>query len=273
MGAALDSFKVATGTEYAVTAAGSLDLARRITDLGQTVDIIALADREVFPQLLMPDHLTWFADFARNRMVLARQPGLETAGDRWWQTLESRQAIVGRSDPDLDPGGYRALMVFQLAERHYNIPALASRLLATSPAANIRPKSAELVALLQAGEFSHAWLYESSARAAGLPFDTLPAAIDLGSAADSAGYAGVDVRVGGAGRGDTITVRGAPIRYAISIPNRAEHRELAERFVSWLLGPGGQRVLRREYLDAIDRPAFTGTGVPAALMDPARTSP
>ena len=33
--------------------------------------MIGLADYEVFPNLLMPGQVTWYAQFARNRMVIA----------------------------------------------------------------------------------------------------------------------------------------------------------------------------------------------------------
>jgi molybdate/tungstate transport system substrate-binding protein len=177
---------------------------------------------------------------------------------------------VGRADPNLDPAGYRTLLVFQLAERYYRQPGLAERLLAAAPRRHVRPKSAELVALLQAGELDFAWMYESSARGARLPFDTLPSAIDLGNAADSATYRTASTRVMGARPGETLTFHGAPIHYALSIPDSARHADLAVRFIRYLFSPEGQRVLRREYLDVLGAPEFAGAGVPRALVDSLR---
>jgi molybdate/tungstate transport system substrate-binding protein len=49
--------------------------------------------------------------------------------------------VWGHSDPNLDPCGYRSLMVLQLAEKYYNQPGLYDRLIANRPeecAAQIR---------------------------------------------------------------------------------------------------------------------------------------
>ncbi|MBL8961956.1 MAG: extracellular solute-binding protein [Gemmatimonadetes bacterium] len=267
LGAAADSFAARTGQVVSVEPAGSLDLARRITELGQVPDVIALADEDVFPKLLMPAHVTWYARFARNRMVLARaadRPSVQ-ADSGWWQAIMGSAARVGRSDPDLDPGGYRALMLFDLAERHLARPGLAASLLAASPPKYVRPKSAELVALLQAGELDYAWMYESSARGARLPFDTFAVAIDLSREADSTWYATSAVRVAGAARGDTIEVRGAPIRYGLSIPIAAPRAAAGAKFVEFLLSEDGRRILASEYLDVLARPMIVGQGAPASL--------
>jgi molybdate/tungstate transport system substrate-binding protein len=172
---------------------------------------------------------------------------------------------VGRSDPNLDPNGYRTLLSMQLAEKYYGVPALYDSLLAHAPRSNVRPKEADLVGLLQAGEMDYIWSYESLATAAGLEFVRLPAAIDLGSPADSARYATVSVRVRGKTPGDSVTFRGQPIVYALSIPIKAPHPALAERFVAYLLSDEGKRVLRTTGLDVLDEPVIAGSGVPAAV--------
>src|SRR5687767_10973409 len=69
--AALDSFSVREGVRFEQEQAGSLETARKVTELGRVPDVIALADYEIFPQLLVPEHASWYARFARNRMVLA----------------------------------------------------------------------------------------------------------------------------------------------------------------------------------------------------------
>lgn len=267
LGAAADSFAVRTGQAVSVEPAGSLDLARRITELGQIPDVIALADEDVFPKLLMPAHVTWYARFARNRMVLARAAGRPSvhADTSWWQALVDPAMRVGRADPDVDPGGYRALMLFDLTERHVAHSGLSAALLAASPPKYVRPKSAELVALLQAGELDYAWMYESSARGARLAFDTFTVAIDLSREADSTWYATSVVRVAGASRSDTIEVRGAPIRYGLSIPAAAPRPAAGASFVEFLLSDDGRRILAREHLDVLARPLVVGQGAPVAL--------
>ena len=267
--AALDTFAAREGLVAQQENAGSLETARKLTELGKIPDVVALADHEVFPRLLVPAHTRWYARFARNRMVIAfteRSRGAAEIGtDDWHRVLQRPGISVGRADPNLDPNGYRTLLVWQLAERHYRQPGLAARLAESSPPRNVRPKEADLVALVQAGELDYAWSYESIAQAAGLRYVTLPSAVDLSDPADSALYAQASVRVTGRTPADTIELRGSPIVYALSIPERAPNRAAAERFVAWLFSEEGRRVLRAQRLDVLERPAIVGAGAPAAV--------
>lgn len=257
--AALDSFTARTGITARLETQSSLELARRITDLGEAPDVLLLADRAVFPALLAPRHADRWTLFARNRMVVAWGPGARHAAEfagaeRWWEILERRGVEVGRADPATDPSGYRTLLVFQLAERHYGVPGLAARLLAAAPARNVRPREADQIALVETGTLDYVWTYESLARAAGLPYRALPAAVDLGSVADSATYAQVAVRVPGRARGDSVTMRGEPIAYALAVPRAAPQPAGAARLTAYLLSAEGRRVMRAQSLDALEAP-------------------
>ena len=269
MRALLDSFQRRSGATYTLETAGSLELARRLLELGKVADIVALADEEVFPRLLMPAQVSWYARFARNRLVLAHAsgaPGLADAlAGNWPAALQRKGVEVGRSDPDLDPAGYRTLMLFQLAERHYHDAGLGARLEANSARRHVRPKSAELVALLQAREIDYAWMYESSARGARLPFIAMPAEIDLGSESMAERYRVATVRVLGGKIGDTLALHGTPIRYGLTIPRAAAEPERAAQFLRFLFSAPGLRVLRGEFLDAVSQPTIVGVGAPAWL--------
>ncbi len=268
--AALDSFAARERVDVQQENAGSLETARKLTELGKIPDVIALADQEVFPQLLMPAHTSWYLRFARNRMVLAYTDASRYAAEietRNWHRILLRPGVeIGRADPNRDPNGYRTLMVMQLAERHYSVPGLAARLLAAAVDRNVRPKEADLVALLQAGELDYAWSYESMARAAGLRYVALPGQIDLGNPADSLFYATAQVRVAGTGR-DSLRIAGAPIVYALSVPRNAPHADLGARFVAFLISDSGRRILRAQSLDVLDAPALAGNGVPARVAN------
>lgn len=257
--AALDSFTARTGVVARLETQSSLELARRITDLGEAPDVLLLADRAVFPALLAPRHVDRWTLFARNRMVVAWGPAARHAAEfaraaRWWEILERPGVEVGRADPATDPSGYRTLLVFQLAERHYGVPGLAARLLAAAPARNVRPREADQIALVETGVLDYVWTYESLARAAGLPYRALPAAVDLGSVADSASYARVAVRVPGRARGDSVTMRGEPIAYALAVPRAAPQPAGAARLTAYLLSAEGRRVMRAQSLDALESP-------------------
>jgi len=269
MRAALDSFAARTGVRFELEAAGSLETARKLTELGKIPDVIALADEDVFPKLLVPSHVRWYVRFAENRIVLAYTDRSRFAAEidstNWWQVLQRPGLEIGRANPDIDPAGYRTLMVFQLAERRYNTPGLASLLEQAASPRNMRPKEIELVALLESGDLDYAWFYESMARASGIRHVRLPAAIDLSSADQRVSYALASVRVIGASAHDTVTMHGAPIRYAFSIPLNASHRELAERFAAFLLSDG-RKALEGAFLSTLPDPDAVGTGVPQLVQ-------
>jgi len=238
--------------------AGSLDVVRRLTDLGQPCDVLAVADFELLPALVVPAHARWYAVFARNRLVLAYRSSSRGAADLprvpWYEVLLRPGVAHGHADPDADPAGYRALLAWQLAERFYRVPGLAQRLRASVPARNVRPKSVELVALLEAGELDYIWTYRSVAEEIGLRTLALPPEVDFGDAALSGLYATAAVEVAGNRPGTRRTVRGLPILYALTIPTAAPNPAAAEAFVGFLASDGGRAALRAAHLDALDRP-------------------
>ena len=265
--AVLDSFSARTGISYEQEPGASLEVARRITETGRRPDVVVLADPQVFPSLLMPQFTTWYALFGRNRIVLAYTPRSRGAGEispvNWREVILRPGVEIGRADPNTDPSGYRTLLVFELAERHYRVPGLAKRLLDAAPNRNVRPREAEQVALLETHELDYIWTYENLAQNNKLQYVKLPDAADLGNPADSATYASVTTRVLGKRVGDTLTIRGSPILFAVSVLGTAAHRDAAEQFVRFLVSPDGRRILKGTHFDALAAPIIVGDGAPA----------
>jgi molybdate/tungstate transport system substrate-binding protein len=247
---------------------GSLEAARKLTDLGKIPDVIGVADYGVIAKLLIPTYASWYATFARNSMVLIHTDesaaAAEINGRNWWQILLRPGVRAGRSDPALDPNGYRALMVFQLAEKFYRQPGLAARLERAFPPKYIRPKEAELTGLVQAGELDYAWSYASIAKTAGLRYVVLPPEIDLSDPERSDWYGQAAVRLPGASRAgkDSVEFRGEPIVYALTIPNAASHPKLAQAFVRFLFTPEGQAILKSNGFALVEKPLLAGPGKP-----------
>lgn len=243
---------------------GSLEAARKLTELGKIPDVLGVADHGVIAKLLMPRYATWYASFASNAMVLAysdRSIGAtEVSGDNWWRILQRPEVRWGNSDPALDPNGYRTYMVFQLAERHYREPGLAQRLEAAVRRRHVRPNEAQLLGLVQAGELDYAWSYRSLAATAGLRWVTLPPEIDLSDPARAEAYSAARIRLPGPrlGSADSVEFRGEPILYAVTIPSAAPHPELARAFVQFVLSEAGQTILRQAGFTVLSRPLLTG---------------
>ncbi|HEX4682949.1 MAG TPA: extracellular solute-binding protein [Gemmatimonadaceae bacterium] len=270
--AVLDSFSARTGVKYSLEPGASLEIARRITELHRKTDVLLLADPEVYPQVLMPEYVRWYGVFARNRIVLAytiqSRGAAEITPDSWRTVVTRPNVQVGRADPNTDPSGYRTLLAMQLAERHYHEPGLFARLLAAAPGRNVRPREADQVALLQTHELDYIWTYQNLAENDHLQYVNLPDDIDLGNVADSAAYAAATTRVVGKHPGDTLTMRGAPILFAFSIPAQAEQEGLAVRFLEYAMSDEGRRVMRSQHLDILDHVSLIGSGVPGGLKLP-----
>jgi molybdate/tungstate transport system substrate-binding protein len=267
MHAALDSFAARTGVRFELEAAGSLETARKLTELGKIPDVIALADEDVFPKLLVPSHVSWYVRFAENRIVLAYTDRSRFAAEidstNWWQVLQRPGLEIGRANPDIDPAGYRTLMVFQLAERRYNSPGLASLLEQAATRQNMRPRRSSC-GTSRVRRPGLRLVYDPRP-GSGVRHVRLPAAIDLSSADMGESYAQATVRVIGASARDTVTMHGAPIRYAFSIPMNARHRALAEQFAAFLVSDG-RKALEAAFLSTLPSPDAIGTGVPQLVQ-------
>lgn len=237
------------GVRVLLEAAGSRTCARKISDLGRACDVMASADYLVIDNLLIPEHAGWNIRFAANEMAIVYGEHSRRAEEidslNWHGILLDPDVSFGRSDPDSDPCGYRAVLTMRLAERHYGLPGLADRMLAKDTRF-IRPKETDLLALLETGSIDYIFLYRSVAGQHGLRQVSLPPEINLGDPAFSGLYATVSVEVTGAEPGTTIVHRGAPMVYGVTIPGNAPSPDLAILFVSYLLDPaGGGAVMRR----------------------------
>ena len=270
----LDSFTARAGIVVQRESGGSLEHARKITELHRIPDLLLLADADVFPRLLAPRYTTWFAEFARNRMVIAYTPKSKHASDinaaNWYDILRRKDVEVGRTDPDAAPVGYRTLLMLELAERHYRKPGLAKSLEDNAPKRNMRANAAELAALLAAGELDYIYEYQSVAESNGFRFARLPGEIDLGDPDRTAAYREVSTTVRGSSPGTTLTVRGEPILYGMSIPAAARHAAAARRFLEFLTSPDVVRQLRAAHVDMLDHPIVVGDGAPPELTRGAR---
>jgi molybdate/tungstate transport system substrate-binding protein len=262
----LDAYAARTHTVILREAGATLEHVRKITELHQTPDLLLLADADVFPQFLVPKYSSWFAEFARNRMVVAYTDNSKHAKDinagNWTKILCSNDVEVGRTDPNLAPVGYRTLLMFDLAERHYKTPGLAKTLLAHAPENNIRSNAAELAALLAAGELDYIYDYQSVAESNGFEFIRLPSQIDLGDAKQASQYATVSVQVRGTTPGTTATFKGQPILYGATIPAAAPHAKAATDLYRYLTSPDIVAQLRAAHIDMLARPIVVGRGAP-----------
>jgi molybdate/tungstate transport system substrate-binding protein len=247
-------------------AAGSQACARKVTDLKKPCDIMASADYKVIDKLLIPQYADWNIRFATNQLVLCytekSKDAQQVNKDNWFNILAKKGIVWGHSDPNLDPCGYRALMVLQLAEKYYKQPRLYEKLLANRPKENIRPKSVELVSLLQTGNMDYAWEYLSVAVQHGLKYILLPDEINLGNYQYDDFYSQAVVKVTGKQPGTFMDMKGGSVTYGITMIKNAPNREAAIAFLKYMLDPqGGLKVLKDQ-----GQPPFVPCRVPTDKM-------
>jgi molybdate/tungstate transport system substrate-binding protein len=243
---------------------GSVDLARRLAAGNLQCDVYAPADHLIIDLLLKPARLADYSImFASGRMVLAylaTDPNVrsvptsgtfappssvpELAGNLP-QVLTAPGVRIAGAHPFLDPGGYRAHMIFELAQTHYKMPGLYNALLQHY---QVVPTDLSTTgAAPQLGkDFNFQIIYEHSAAAAAkrdasYRYAALPREIDLSS--DSRQYAASSVTIPGLGipaSRASVTIPASRVEWGVTIPTNARNRETAIAFVTMLLGPVGR---------------------------------
>lgn len=179
---------LATGLEPAVDvpvrieAHGSTTVARMIDEGQRDPDIVSVADVALFEEPLSPP---WYSVFTSNSVVIAYNP--ETAGGRalaeagpenWYEPMVEGTVTVGRTDPDQDPLGYRAILVLELASRYYDDASnLGERILQRD---QIYPETS-LISQFETGSIDAAIAYRNMAVERGYEYIELPDQINLSS--------------------------------------------------------------------------------------------
>ena len=247
--AAADSFMLLhPNVKFQLEAAGSIDCARKITELGRCCDILASADNSVIDQILIPKYANENIPFAGNSMAIVYTPSSKYSDIinlvNWYKILLKPDVYIGRSDPNADPCGYRTLLTLKLAQKYYNSPFELNQF-TDKDTRFIRPKEVDLLSLLESHAIDYIFIYKSVAIQHNLNYLELPDEINLGQNSLAELYNSVQIKVRGSKPGDTLTMLGTPITYSLTYPNCSKNRKLAEEFVDFILSPtGGGKILK-----------------------------
>lgn len=214
---------------------------------GEYYDIIALADHTLFAEFLVPDLVENYFVFASDQMVIAydrfSEGSQQINSENWTELLLKPQICFAHSNHHLDPCGYRALMVWQLAERFYNKPGLHTEMEAACLPYSTYAKSLDLAKALSLGKVDYAFLYASQAAQLGLPHIILPSKINLSNPAYAEYYDQAAVAVESKLPGNKIIMHGKPIEFAVGLAKNSPYPELTQSFVDYLTGPEGTLIL------------------------------
>ncbi|PIP55123.1 MAG: tungstate ABC transporter substrate-binding protein WtpA [Bacteroidetes bacterium CG23_combo_of_CG06-09_8_20_14_all_32_9] len=219
-------------------AAGSVECARKISELKKPCDVFASADVNVIAQYLFPDYADWSIKFASNEMVIAynekSRKSSEINKDNWYNILLNNKVAFGRADPDADPCGYRSVLVIKLAEKYYSKKGLAGRLL-KKDVRHIRPKEVDLLALLESNSIDYIFIYKSVVEQHKLKYVMLPDEVNLKNPKMDSLYATVSLEVKGKKPGEIKIQKGEAMIYGITIPKNAPNMKAALAFVEFFL--------------------------------------
>ena len=254
-----------------IEASGSVEAVRKITDLGKSTDILAVADYRLIPNYLYPKYTDWYIGFASNQVVLVYtnkskySSELASGNLSWYDVLSRSDVRWGFSDPNKDPCGYRAVGVIALASIYYNKSNILKNLLLkntnfqakyenndieidvpssiniNTSSLSIRPKSVDLIALLETGGLDYAFEYKSVAIQHNLKYLELSSKINLGDPSYDKFYARVSINIlTGTDKERKISM--ASIIYGITIPNTVMNKDLAVKFIEVLLSVKGREI-------------------------------
>ncbi|WP_251330233.1 extracellular solute-binding protein [Haloplanus pelagicus] len=232
-----------------VEAHGSAEVARLVAAGTKAPDIVSLSDVALFDGPLDP---SWYAEFATNAVVVAYDADSEggrrlaaAAPDRWYRPLLAEGVSLGRTDPDLDPLGYRTLFVLDLATEYYGLETDLGE--AIPRREQIFPET-RLVSQFETGAIDAAITYRSMAEQRGYDYVSLPPEIDLGTPRFADRYAAVSYELPSG-----TVVRGAPVSYGSTMRHdSAPVRAVFERAITGAyLGEFG-------FVVPDDYPRFTG---------------
>jgi molybdate/tungstate transport system substrate-binding protein len=219
------AFDKASGDRFQGYAGGSKGLANQIKGKLRAGDVFISASPKVNADLTGSangDWVRWYITFAQSPLVIGYNASSRFAADfkskPWYQVLTEPGIRIGRTDPKLDPKGALTLELMSKAESFYKSPGLSQRVLgAAENPAQVLPEET-LVGRLQSGQLDAGFFYSTETSDAKIPALALPAAI-------------------------------APKAvYTIAILRGAPNPDGADRFVAFLLGAEGQKLMEEHGL-------------------------
>ena len=269
-------FTTDTGICVTDQAFGSLDLVRQATAGGQAADIVAPADYLDIDLFLKP---TGYVDydilFADGKMVLAYlqsdvvtakgytiadgtpfnpPASVPNAVTDWYNILLKSDITIGGSHLYLDPSGYRAPMIFRLAQSYYKVPNLYNNLLEHFVATPAVGAPAGTFTLGKNYNFQLTYVRNAQATAQTNPdyrYVNLPDKINLGDSAQNCYYRhAVIVEPDLSGTG-LVPLPASRVVWGVSVLKKAPNKDNAVKFLQYLLGPVGQAALTANGPDPI----------------------
>jgi molybdate/tungstate transport system substrate-binding protein len=267
------AFTAATRYPLELTRAPSIALVNRIVSGELRPDVYISSDANQMKLLFGPaenERARWYLSILRSRTALLYSPRSRFADDfeaartgrlQWYDVLLRPGLVLKRPDPTVDSGGYRAIFVFELAEKHYRVPGLKQRIIGVNNNESQYFDRTKDYPLLRNGSIDATVQFVTNALVGGVPYIDLPEEVDQSDPALAEWYATVSYTNP---RGQTF--RGTPAYYGATIPIAAENAVGAEAFVRFLLSePSLNKLERAGFLRAEITAAGDRNAIPSSL--------
>ena len=254
---------------------GSIEAAKKITEKNRSADVMPSADYKVIDNLLIPKYAKFNAQFSTNEMVIAYTKNAKYANEinskNWPEIFLKNDVKVGHSNPNMDPCGYRAMLVTKLAEDYYKIPDLYNKLFSYGDSYTVdeenkdkvvvKPAESELLKLLEEDKYDYLYIYKSVAQQHHLEYITLPKEISLKDNEFSEFYETASFNINGKEPNSFITKKGDSMIYGITIienENLQLNKKGAIKFVNFVLSQEGQKIMMDNGQGVINPSVITG---------------
>jgi len=246
------AFTAATGYMLDVTRQSSVLLANRIASGELTPDVYISSDANVMELIMGPannDRARWYLPILRSRTVIMHGTQSRFNDDieavrasklPWYELMQRPGLVLKRPNPTIDSGGYRAIFVFDLAERLYKLPGLKQRVLGNDDNESQYFDRSKEFPLIRGGSIDVFVTYITNPLVEGLPFLDLPEEIDQSNPSMQNWYATARYT-----NPHGQTFRGTYAAYAVTIPVAAASPNAAEDFVRLLLSENGMTMFER----------------------------
>ena len=253
------AFQNETGYTFVGEGKGSVQAANMIKDGFRNPDVFVSAGANPILKLMdnKPSIAEWLLEFGSAEIVISYSTNSpyydyfekSRKGELPWHDVLSKQGLkFGRTDPELDPKGYYAIMTANLANLYYNDSSIKERILGEDRnPKQIFPEEI-LKTILESGQLDAVVSYKHEAVSRELPFITLPKEINLGDPSLSAFYKKANYT----SESGQNTIYGEPIYFSITIPKTAKNIDSANSFVEFILSKNGSQILENQGIHSTD---------------------
>ncbi|GAC1650384.1 MAG: tungstate ABC transporter substrate-binding protein WtpA [Gemmatimonadaceae bacterium] len=247
------AFADANGVEYQGIGQGSYGLARQLEAKLLQADVFVAITPGPIEIVKKAGLIGPAVPVASTEMVIAYSPRSKFAHEfeaaargrkRWYEVLTVPGLHFGRTDPATDPQGQNIIFTMLLAQTFYRQPGLADRILGGYQNPKQIFTEPSLLSRLDAGQIDGASAYLSAARSHHLPFIELPDEINLSNPEMNATWyktAQFNIKLSS---GKEATLNTQPLVFYATVLKDSKQPALAEKFVRFLQGPEGQRILK-----------------------------